>query len=336
MLRLKAMNEQIAVYIRDDSAPGKKPNGFKYVNGLLEIRSAKGLVEFLEDNPHVLRPQYSFASVRLESDSAEKPKGWLKFSEQSLLKDGVLPDGVDYFDAWVDLVPPADKVGPTWGRRADVYTLHIRDLEDLAERIDALLRMAAISNGESSFEDVFRFDEEFDVPQRDGLQAYGTRFWVKKETIARMMPGETYSFFKAYKISDGYRDKDDPVLPLVIYDDFGDRVEFLTSRDRDDAAREAAGVIVAYALTAWLKWSAAPERVSYSLHGGFDYNGAEASEVANELVDIVFEKRFKICPSCGRAFVSRKTFTGRSNEKKQCSGSCRTSANKAKGKSSEK
>lgn len=324
MLQLAAINENAAVYVRNEAMPDVRLDGFKYLNGLLSIRSASGLVEFLRDFPHLLRPSYNPAELPLVRDSINVAEGHLKFSQPSML-NAAASCGVEYFDALMDVDFPPAKAGPTWGRKADVYTLCIRDLEDLAERLGALLLMAAVSYGGRACEDAFSFDDGTGGPIEIGGRAYATRLWVQQRAVAAMLPNEDYSFFKAYKISDGYAGKDDDAPAVLIYDGFGDRVEFVSILDREEAVREAAGVITAYALSAWLNRIGAVERVTYSGDGGFDRRDVEVGFVADALTKAVMERRVGVCQRCGKPFVSKKVLTGRGTDKRFCTDSCKVS-----------
>ncbi len=322
MLQLVAINENAAAYVRNEAMPDVRLDGFKYLNGLLRIRSASGLVEFLRDFPHLLRPSYNPAELPLIMKSANAAEGHLKFSQAAML-NAAESCNVEYFDAMMDVELPSAKLGPTWGREADIYILYIKDLEDLAERLGALLLMAAASYGERACEDAFVFDNGADGPIEIGGRAYATRLWVQQRAVAAMLPGEDYSFFKAYKISDGYAGKDDGAPALLIYDGFGDRVEFVSTLSKEEAVMEAAGVITAYALSAWLNRIGAVERVTYSGDGGFDRRDVEVGFVADALTRAVMERRVGVCQYCGKPFVSKKVLTGGGTDKRFCTDSCK-------------
>lgn len=69
MDRLLAVNEGMAVYYHDESAPNKKIDPFKYINSLLSIRSAKGLVAFLQQYPDELVVMHEATAFKSEKDN---------------------------------------------------------------------------------------------------------------------------------------------------------------------------------------------------------------------------------------------------------------------------
>lgn len=69
MDRLLAVNEGMAIYYHDESTPNKKIDPFKYINSLLSIRSAKGLVAFLQQYPDELVIMHEAAAFKSDSDN---------------------------------------------------------------------------------------------------------------------------------------------------------------------------------------------------------------------------------------------------------------------------
>ena len=69
MDRLLAVNQDIAVYYHDESTPAKKVDPFKYLNELLSIRSAKGLVSFLQQYPDQLVVMHEASAFKSEKDA---------------------------------------------------------------------------------------------------------------------------------------------------------------------------------------------------------------------------------------------------------------------------
>lgn len=68
MDRLLAVNEGMAVYYHDESTPAKKIDPFKYLNELLSIRSAKGLVSFLQQYPDELVIMHEATAFKSKKD----------------------------------------------------------------------------------------------------------------------------------------------------------------------------------------------------------------------------------------------------------------------------
>ena len=69
MDRLLAVNEGMAVYYHDESTPSKKIDPFKYLNELLSIRSAKGLVSFLQQYPDELVIMHEATAFKSDKDA---------------------------------------------------------------------------------------------------------------------------------------------------------------------------------------------------------------------------------------------------------------------------
>lgn len=69
MDRLLAVNEGMAIYYHDESAPSKKIDPFKYLNTLLGIRSAKGLVSFLQQYPDELVVMHEATAFKSQIDN---------------------------------------------------------------------------------------------------------------------------------------------------------------------------------------------------------------------------------------------------------------------------
>lgn len=68
MDRLLAVNEDMAIYYHDESTPAKKIDPFKYLNTLLSIRSAKGLVSFLQQYPDELVIMHEATAFKSKKD----------------------------------------------------------------------------------------------------------------------------------------------------------------------------------------------------------------------------------------------------------------------------
>ena len=68
MDRLLAINEGMAVYYHDDATPTTRVDPFKYLNSLLSIRSAKGLVSFLQQCPNELVVMHEATAFKSEKD----------------------------------------------------------------------------------------------------------------------------------------------------------------------------------------------------------------------------------------------------------------------------
>ena len=68
MDRLLAVNGGMAVYHHDESAPAKRVDPFKYLNELLSIRSAKGLVSFLQQYPDELVVMHEATAFKSKED----------------------------------------------------------------------------------------------------------------------------------------------------------------------------------------------------------------------------------------------------------------------------
>lgn len=68
MDRLLAVNEGMAVYYHDESTPAKRIDPFKYINELLSIRSAKGLVSFLQQYPDELVIMHEATAFKSDKD----------------------------------------------------------------------------------------------------------------------------------------------------------------------------------------------------------------------------------------------------------------------------
>lgn len=68
MDRLLAINDAIAVYYHDGSVPNKKIDPFRYLNALLSIRSAKGLVSFLQQYPDELMVMHEATAFKSDKD----------------------------------------------------------------------------------------------------------------------------------------------------------------------------------------------------------------------------------------------------------------------------
>lgn len=64
MDRLLAVNEAMALYYHDESLPTKQADPFKYLNALLSIRSAKGLVSFLQQYPEGLQTLHDVTAFK--------------------------------------------------------------------------------------------------------------------------------------------------------------------------------------------------------------------------------------------------------------------------------
>lgn len=80
MDRLLAVNETMAVYYHDESTPAKKVDPFKYLNELLSIRSARGLVSFLQQYPDELVILREAAAFKNEKEGGYVV-GRLRFKE---------------------------------------------------------------------------------------------------------------------------------------------------------------------------------------------------------------------------------------------------------------
>lgn len=68
MDRLIAINDKMAVYFHDRSIPTKRIDPFKYLNALLSIRSAKGLVSFLQQYPDELMVMHEATAFKSDKD----------------------------------------------------------------------------------------------------------------------------------------------------------------------------------------------------------------------------------------------------------------------------
>ncbi len=66
MDKLLAVNEVLAVYYHDETTPAKKIDPYKYLNELLSIRSAKGLVSFLQQYPDELVAMHEVTAFKDE------------------------------------------------------------------------------------------------------------------------------------------------------------------------------------------------------------------------------------------------------------------------------
>ena len=69
MDKLLAVNEALAVYYHDETTPAKKIDPYKYLNALLSIRSAKGLVSFLQQYPDELVAMHEVTAFKAEDGS---------------------------------------------------------------------------------------------------------------------------------------------------------------------------------------------------------------------------------------------------------------------------
>jgi hypothetical protein len=69
MDKLLAVNEELAVYYHDETTPAKKIDPYKYLNELLSIRSAKGLVSFLQQYPDELVAMREVTAFKAEDGS---------------------------------------------------------------------------------------------------------------------------------------------------------------------------------------------------------------------------------------------------------------------------
>ncbi len=66
MDKLLAVNEELAVYYHDEITPAKKIDPYKYLNELLSIRSAKGLVSFLQQYPDELVAMHEVTAFKTD------------------------------------------------------------------------------------------------------------------------------------------------------------------------------------------------------------------------------------------------------------------------------
>ena len=320
-MRLLAVSDRIAVYADDSPRSDAPVDSYRYLDDLLSIRSAHGLVEFLRDHPHGLRFPHKSVSLNIDEETAEAPSGCLKFGRQAIA-NAAERCNVQYFDALVDFEGHGDMVDAELGIApgADLHTLAIADLEDMAERISNLLRMAATAYGDEACKALFSFE----VPRTRlfSRKDYERCLVIEGDSIQSMLPSRYLGTFLSSGVSDAY--KGVGLKPAFeVHSGFSGDIEILTSIDEKEALMGAANIVTAYALSRWLGYFASMPHVQYIHPGKMVLRNASLNNVAEELAKAIMKQRIGICPVCGRPYLAKRMTKDGKPVKKYCTDSCK-------------
>lgn len=342
MDRLTAIDVKLAAYVRDYDAPIKPLDPFKYLNALLSIRSAKGLISFLDDYPNGLLSTFASYDPEQEEVNTPAPTGSLAFGE-SAISNAAIAYGIDYIDGMANLkgIKSFDDTLTEWGERlqrinfaevwteenahdfyswfanmpkTELYCTELAALEDLITTIESILRLAAVSHG------LCKETTGLFTPHKtqDKMSTYVVI--VNEEKLGDLLPMRETSRRIG---SDLYKRCNSGALPRLERFESGEVYIQAHSTMEDRAIRDAAGSVVAFVLSEWIRWYNRKDPVRFTLEEGYKVNSIKNNDIIIELCDIVAKQRFGICPICGRPFVvKRRPIKGVIN-KTFCTNSCK-------------
>lgn len=310
MKRLVAVSEWLAVYERSDARPEIPVDPFRYLKDLLRIRSASGLVSFLQTHPHELSSPTRGGFLDFLREHAEPPAGALRFSSTAMM-NAADKHRVEYFDSLVELDGPGD------GREDRYHFVEIASLERLVERIEALLLMADTCYGGDACREMFGFT-------RGGDEVKVT---VGTHDAMRTFPRDESTADLGFYLM-GPPSTSTASIVTIRPDDV--EIVFESSDSEEDAVSEAAGIMVSMALTRWLKYFTRGIRVVCPEKGRFELRESETRDVGLELARIVIDHDFGICPrfDCGRPYIARKRNAEGTLVQGHCSDSCKVKASR--------
>ena len=361
MDRLLAVNEGMAVYYHDESTPSKKIDPFKYLNELLSIRSAKGLVSFLQQYPDELVIMHEATAFKSDKDAGyvvgnyrakrlktERSKRGLAYGSGDQWKPLPKKEGVPTEDDTAE--PEESSQEPEVRKRTPMYAYG----------------ETAIMNAASEY-NVDYFDALTDLEKYthygEALEAWSKNFpsegeqWTAEDarqfyetTSARPKPDLRVVFFEELEGPMGLCRTVFPeryiadLLPIPqalyaldnLHTDFYSHmptrlhleeeggVSFLAhTNDEKLATQDAAGCIISFVLAEWSHYYNKTDTMSFDVNLGYQLYEQKNNPVVTELCRIIAEGRFGICPVCDRPFVVKRRPTNGVINKTFCTNSCK-------------
>ena len=333
MKKLLAMNSRMAIY-SDNSVAERRLNSEDYIKKLLEIRSAKGLVSFLQENPGGLTYLHKMLDRTHLFDPPLYENLWFRFSDKNILK--ALNDNsyVDFLDNATDALDghitedeaiaaslKLWKKNPLAGEiESDLYESSVELLLWRRDRLSDLLKMAAAANGKCDppLQCEPLVTDTGDVTLRIPYAAFLTMLPYR---VDEKRESDVVDDFIDMEIDDYINDKgsdcfyweNDPSEKTIVatYPPFHDE-------------RDVAGKLTAWALTAWRSWYTTENRIRFDTDRGFNIEKAHTDDMAQTIIEIVMNDRVGICEVCGRPFVASQHKADGSYYRKYCTNSCKT------------
>lgn len=356
MDRLIAINERAAVYVRDPNAPQKKTDPFRYINDLLSIRSAKGLVDFLDNYPNGLHTRRNSGPIEEELHAMQSPNGKFAFGETAML-NAAAKRNVEYFDALVLeelqgytttrdleqlLKKDEDKFRDFYSQWTEEETRHyhsllmnlpptelsivsISSLESLVEKIETTLLIAALSHFEIHGDLYTHFQLEKVLTMTRHVMVRIDREWLS--TLLPFVSNAAGESEVKHLLESIKEDTSMHHVGVSQGKDGGAVVVVTPTQDLELGLRYAAGCVVAFLLSRWNHYFSSEEVFSYDIDHGYMFSTGYTDSIVLEWSNIIADHRFGVCPICERPFVVKRRPTNDVASKTYCTNSCKVKGN---------
>ena len=356
MDRLLAVNERVAVYVRDANASQKEVDPFRYLNDLLSIRSAKGLVDFLSNYPNGLHTRSNSAPLEELLQGASSPSGKLAFGEGAMIK-AAENHNLDYLDAMtitglqgytttrdleLELKEPEEKMRDWYSQWTEAEVRHyysllrhlpdtelsvvsIADLESLIYKIESLLLVAALSYYEIHGDLYKHFQIEKVLVLTRNVMVRVDREWLS--TLLPLRPVVADDTDIKHLLDDINEQCMMHNMGVTQGGDGGTPIVDTPTQDMELGLRYAAGCVVSFLLSRWNHYFSAEEYFSYDIERGYQFFPGYTNPIVLELSSIIAEHRFGVCPICERPFVVKRRPVDGVLNKTFCTNSCKVKGN---------
>lgn len=326
MYNLVSANSWFAIY-NNDGLKDKEVSPYKYLDRLLSIRSAEGLVRFIIEFPDgLIRPEPNCKNVD-HDQNAYKHVNRL-FSESRYysiqrMEKAFKSNGITFFpDETLSVEQHLKKV--------DFSVLDLKGVLVLKDKILRILRLAMQASGEIGYDEQFikegyitdfstdfsiEWDQMLDIMplgMEEDMMLKGIRLWndLKKNDLRRI---------RHVRLSCDSRPRRSKEI-----------IVHVESGNKDLSFQYCMTEVVCFVLTQWMNYYNTPYFIDVDQTkpgiNGMTLTQPKTNEVVLELVKTVIEGRFGICPICKKPYIYKRSEADRESRKMYCSNSCKQTA----------
>lgn len=342
MYALIGVNTTKALFYRVPGEREMQVDGFECVNSLLQIRSAKGLLEHLRRFPFPI--EQSFHALQSGYSRTIDSSHEFEYSEKSM-QNAAYKLGIEYLDNMADLGNHLDVTDARmeWYDRlhegirkrpvADLYEIHFPRLEIMRQKVESLLLLAAASYGIGG-----GLAPSFSVVKMNNSSFCNMEVGLPLSCVRLLAPGFRVleddalgPFLREAREANGIRvvepftDKVSTIGNYVI-----ENGKIVSYQPNDKPIERMAGALVAAALKTMLDASTSDRHIVFDGHA-YTESSSNSDPVLDALKQIIFDGRIGVCPVCGKPFVKKKRKDAEYQAKTYCTDNCRVkNANKGR------